>query len=917
MMRKYLLLNMLLLIAISTFAQSLSVSNLRCNSRKDADGIVTAHPVLSWNLNSDGHNVMQSAYRVLVADDASVLQKGTGNVWDSQKVNLGASINVAYTGKSLQAAKTYYWRVMVWDNQKHASQWSAIGKWQMGLLTVADWKNAAWIGYEVMPDSVKILPHLTEKGEKKRSPGLDILPILRKNFAINRPVKNATMFISGLGHFEMNLNGQKVGDHFLDAGWVNYQKEALYTSFDLTNLLKHGENAIGVSLGNGMYFTPSGRYRKLTVAYGYPKMKCCLRIEYADGTSENMVSNTSWKTTAGPITFSAMYGGEDYDATKEQAGWDKPEFDDKGWKNALVVDGPPQLNPQTTEPLKIFDVFEPKKVTQPKPGVWVYDLGQNASGIPQITVKGKRGDTVKITPAELLTADGLANQNATGKSHYYTYVLKGDGAETWQPRFTYYGFRYVQVDGAIPQGEANANGKPQVIALKGLHTRNAAAQVGSFWCSNELFNKTNTLIDWSIKSNMVSVLTDCPHRERLGWLEQDNLVGNSLQYNYDLETMFKKVINDMKLSQTEDGLIPEIAPEFTVFDGGFRDSPEWGSTAIMLPWYVYQWYGDKQVLFDSYDMMKRYVDYLEKKSNNHILTQGLGDWYDLGPKRPGVSQLTPQGITATAYYYYDLCILAKIARMAGKQAEALAFEKRGVEVRKAFNDKFFDKATKQYGTGSQTANSIAVYMGLVDPADKAAVVDNIVKDVRAHNNSLTAGDVGYRYLLRVLEQEGHSDVIFEMNNRSDVPGYGYQLAKGATALTESWQALPSVSNNHFMLGHIMEWFYEDLAGIRPTEGAVAYNHIEIRPQPVGDVTSAKANYNSAYGLIASDWKKQDKIFDLTVNIPVNTTASVYLPVDAASKIIMNDKPVSGVYYNNKGVMIAVGSGSYTFRAVKK
>lgn len=916
MKKKLLLTNLLLLVAISAFSQGLKVTNLRCDGRKEPDGIATIKPALSWNIESDGYNVMQSAYRILVADDSVALQKGSGNIWDSQKVNSGASLNVAYNGRQLLSAKKYYWRVMVWDNKGNASAWSNIARWQMGLLTAADWKGAKWIGYENMPDSAKILPHLAAKGEKKKSPGTDVLPILRKTFNISKPVKSATMFISGLGHFEMDLNGKKVGDHFLDAGWVNYQKEALYVSFDITNQLKQGENAIGVLLGNGMYFTPSGRYRKLTVAYGYPKMICRLLVQYADGTTQDMVSDASWKTASGPITFSAIYGGEDYDATKEQAGWDSPGFNDKSWKNALIVDGPPQLNPLTAEPIKIFDVFESKKIAQPKPGVWVYDLGQNASGIPQITVKGKRGDTIKITPAELLTADGLANQNATGKWHYYTYVLKGDGTEIWQPRFTYYGFRYLQVEGGVPQGEPNPDNKPQLISIRGLHTRNSAAQVGGFSCSNELFNKTKTLIDWAIKSNMSSVLTDCPHREKLGWLEQDNLVSNSLQYNYNLGSMFKKVINDMRLAQTKDGLIPEIAPEFTVFDGGFRDSPEWGSTAIILPWQVYQWYGDKQVLFDSYNMMQRYADYLEKQSNNHILAEGLGDWYDLGPKHPGVSQLTPMGITATAYYYYDLGILAKVARMMGKEADAVAFDKRAVEVKKAFNDKFFDKTTKQYGTGSQTANAIAVYMDLVEPVDKAAVVDNIVKDVRAHNNGLTAGDIGYRYLLKVLDDEGRSDVIFDMNDRSDVPGYGYQLAKGATALTESWQALPSVSNNHFMLGHIMEWFYEGLAGIRPADGAVAYNKIIIRPQPVGDVTWAKANYRSAYGLISSDWKKQDKAFELNINIPANTTASVYLPVDAASKITMNDKPVSGVYYNDKGVMIAIGSGVYHFKAVK-
>ncbi len=914
MMKKLLLLSLLSLIAISTFSQGLKLSNLRCDGSAEPT-VDSKAPRLSWQIHSEGFNVMQSAYRVLVSSDPGSLQQNIGNLWDSQKVNSGNSITALYAGKALQPAQTYYWKVMVWDNKGNASAWSAIAKWQMGLLTAADWKSAEWIGYQAMPDSMKIIPHLPAKGEKKHSPGADVLPLLRKSFNINKPIKNATIFISGLGHFEMNLNGQKVGDHFLDAGWVNYQKQALYVSFDITSQLKQGENAIGVLLGNGFYFTPSGRYRKLTLAYGYPKMKCCLRIQYADGALENIVSNTSWKTAEGPITFSAIYGGEDYDATKEQAGWDAPGFNDKAWKNAIVVDGPPQLDPQTTEPLKVMATFNPKSETEPKPGVLVYDFGQNASGIPLITVSGKRGDTVKLTPSELLK-DGLANQSNTGKSYQLTYILKGDEAEVWQPRFTYYGFRYLQVELGLMKDRGTPEKKFELTKVEMLHTRNSAARVGDFSCSNDLFNKTNTLIDWAVQSNMVSTLTDCPHREKLGWLEQDHLVGNSLQYNHDLQTVFKKIINDMRLVQTEDGLVPEISPEFTVFDGGFRDSPEWGSTAIILPWYVYHWYGDKQVLFDNYSMMQRYVDYLEKQSNNHILTEGLGDWYDLGPKHPGPSQLTPQGITATAYYYYDLGIVAKIERMMGKEADAVMYEERAVEVRQVFNDKFFNKATKEYGTGSQAANAIAVYMGLVAPEDKTAVVNNIVKSLKENNNTLTAGDIGYRYLLKVLGDAGRSDVIFDMNNRSDVPGYGYQLAKGATALTESWQALPSVSNNHLMLGHIMEWFYEDLAGIRPADDAVAYSKIVIQPQPVGDITSAKASYQSAYGLISSEWKKQGTEFTLDVTIPTNTTAQIFMPTGFVHGLTMNDKPVSSVYYNDKGLMVNVGSGVYHFKLVK-
>ena len=377
----------------------------------------------------------------------------------------------------------------------------------------------------------------------------------------------------------------------------------------------------------------------------------------------------------------------------------------------------------------------------------------------------------------------------------------------------------------------------------------------------------------------------------------------------------------MMAAQTPQGLIPEIAPEYVVFnygDGMFRDSPEWGSAGILLPWYLYHWYGDSEILKESYPMMQKYIAYLKTKAKDNILSQGLGDWYDLGPNHPGVSQLTPMGITGTAIYYYDLNVISKIATLLGKENEASGYDKLAAEVKKSFNEKFFNKETKEYGSGSQTANAMAVYMKLVEPKYKDAVVQNIVKDIRQHNNSLTSGDIGYRYLLKVLDDEGRSDVIYEMNNRTDVPGYGYQLAKGATSLTESWQALSSVSNNHLMLGHLMEWFYAGLAGIRQSDSSIAFKNIIIRPEPVGDITSAKATYQSVYGLIASEWKKEAHEFKLKVTIPANTSATIYLPADSSSVIeegktsIHDREDVKLAGYEKGTALVKVGSGTYTF-----
>jgi hypothetical protein len=918
MMMKSWLLLLLLGITHTVVAQSVSLQHLLCEYQNNPVGMDAPRPALSWQLQSKGTNIRQTAYRILVADNPAALERNRGRIWDSKKVSSDQSVQVLYNGKPLLPATTYYWKVMVWDQQGKPAAWSETAQWHTGLFSSHDWQQAQWIGYEKMPDTARIVPAITNDSDKKYRHRKDILPLLRKEFNIAKPLQRATVYISGLGQFDLHLNGKKTGDHFLDPGWTKYDQHALYVTFDVTSQLHTGTNALGVMLGNGFFYVPGERYRKLTSAFGYPQLICRLHLQYSDGSAENIISDTTWKAAPGPITFSSIYGGEDYNATLEQPGWDRPSFDDASWQHAVTVPGPPQLDAQTAAPLKIFDRFTPLKVTQTGTNTWVYDMGQNASAIPAISLKGKKGMVVRITPAELITDKGLADQSAVGSPVFFNYTLKGEDIESWQPQFMYYGFRYIQIDGAVPAGSNNPSGLPEIQTLYSLHTRNAAATIGQFTCSNELFNKTFKLIDWAIRSNTASVFTDCPHREKLGWLEEAHLVGSSIRYNYDIAALCRKVVRDMIHAQTTEGLIPDIAPEYVHFDGGFRDSPEWGSNGIILPWYMYEWYGDKSILEESYPMMTRYVNYLSQKSAHHILSHGLGDWYDIGPKFPGESQLTPKGITATAIYYYDLSILSKVATILGKTADAQKYGSQGEAVKQAYNKAFFNDSTKQYATGSQTANAMSVYMQLADPRYKADVVENIVADIRQHNNSLTAGDIGYRYLLRVLDDEGRSDVIFDMNSRSDVPGYGLQLAKGATALTESWQGYRDASNNHFMLGHLMEWFYSGLAGIRPAPGSIAFRDIVIRPEPVGDVTTAKASYLSPYGEIVSDWKKEDNTFTLRVRIPANSRATIYLPAESTSDVTVNGVAVAiEKGYKEGRYIMETGSGEYLLQVVNR
>ena len=860
-------------------------------------------PWLSWQLQSSHHGVRQSAYRILVFDD-------TRTVWDSRKQESGVSTGIAYGGAALTAGHTYFWKAMVWDlGRADSSKWSPLDSFQTGLVTRADWKGAEWIGYEALPDSALRLPGSVKKG----GPARDTLPLFRKEFRVAKPLRRATAFVSGLGQFELHVNGEKTGDHFLDPGWVDYEKKALYVAFDITHQVWLGDNALGVLLGNGFYYIPRERYHKLITAYGYPKAIARIRLEYTDGSSEDIVTDRSWRTAPGPITYSSIYGGEDYDARREQSGWDRAGFDEKGWKPVVIVNGPPRLEAQDAQPLKVFEHFSARTIARRRDSSWIYDLGQNASGIVRLRVSGPAGAVLRITPGELSGGDSV-NQKASGKPYYWQYTLKGEGTETWEPRFTYYGFRYLQLDGAVPEGRPNPGHLPVVSELEGLHTRNAMERTGKFTCSNLLFRRIDTLIDWAIQSNAASIFTDCPHREKLGWLEESHLMGNSLRYTYDIAALFRKIVRDMEDAQTPEGLIPEIAPEYTVFGTPFRDSPEWGSSSILLPWYLYQWYADSTTLEEAYPMMRRYMAYLARQAKGHLLYEGLGDWFDIGPGRPGFSQLTPKGVTASAIYYGDLKIMQKAAHLLGEDGDAYGSE--AERVRQAFDTAFFNAATGQVASGSQTANAMAYCMGLVPDSCRDRVLANIVNDLKGRNYSLTAGDIGFRYLLKALDQGGRSDLIYAMNNRSDVPGYGYQLAKAATALTESWQALPSVSNDHLMLGHLMEWFYDGLAGL-----AVVGAHNVIRPEPVGDIQWAQADHQSPYGLVSSHWKRSGGIFDLEVTIPANTTATIYLParenavITEGWKAIALRPDVRLVRRDSGRAVFEVGSGSYNFRSV--
>ena len=913
----YLLLIFTILLTFNAFAQHpISVINTACESKINPVGIGAEHPRLSWVINANKRETQQSAYHVLVSDNPDQLKSNIGNIWDSKIVKSDGSIQVEYAGLTLSSEKKYYWKVKILDQSGKATAWSETATWQMGLLSETNWDKAIWIGYENFPDSMKVVPGVHGNGDKLGNKAIrrSVVPQFRKEFGVEKKIKNATLYISGLGHYEATINGKKVGRSFLAPGWTNYDKTCLYNTYDVTSQLNLGKNAIGVTVGNGFYNINRERYRKLVIAYGFPKMISKLKIDYTDATSTTIVSGTDWKCSPSPIVFTSIYGGEDYDATLEQKNWNLSGFDDSKWEKAIPATIPSgKLDAETDYPVMVSKVIKVIKTEHPGPGKFLYDFGQNCSGIIELKVKGKKGAVIKLTPGELITKDKKINQNASGGPYYYSYTLKGDGIETWRPKFTYYGFRYIMVEGAAPKSEKQNIEIPQLIDLQLLHTGNSAPKIGEFTCSNQLFNQIYTLINWAVRSNLQSVATDCPHREKLDWLEQTYLMGASMFYNYNLYPLYRKTVRDMIDSQTTDGLIPDIAPEYVPFEAGFRDSPEWGSAGVILPWMIWQWYGDQALIEEAMPMMKKYVAYLGTKANGHILSHGLGDWFDYGPNTPGEAQLTPKALTATAIYYYDIVLLSKMMELTDHKEDAKNMSVLAGEVKQAFNTRFFNNLTKVYSTGSQTAMAMPLCVGLVNENDRAAIFKNLVDSISSSGKKLTAGDIGFHFLVKALEEGGGSQLLYDMNFRDDVPGYGFQLKKGATALTESWPALEEVSNNHLMLGHLMEWFYTGLGGIKQEENSFAFKKIIIRPEIVGDLTHVKSSYRSPYGLIRSEWKTEHKILEMKVEIPANTSATIYLPTNNTESVTEGGKKVIISKTADGKYCCKVESGTYDYR----
>jgi hypothetical protein len=753
----------------------------------------------------------------------------------------------------------------------------------VSLVTLVSWAQggdfagAQWIGH-ISRQQARLPEGRNFTGAKLKEPAVkaawaavdslsDKSIYLRKDFRLKGKVKHATAYIVGLGFYEFTINGKKVGDSEFAPSWSDYDKSIFYNTYDVTTML-HKKNELQVLLGNGFYNEQGKRYAKMKISFGPPTLLFRMRIEYKNGKTEDVVSDASWQWALSPITFNSIYGGEDYDARLETS-------DRRGeWKPAVIQEAPRgTLRKQIAEPVKIMERYSVKDTVR-KDSVLVLDMGQNLAGFPEITVQGKRGQRLKMTPGETLTKEGLVNQKQTGRPHYYTYTLKGrnDGIkelrndeETWHPRFSYYGYRYLQIEGDL-----------EVLKkVESCFVYNSARKTGSFECSNQLFNDAYRLIDRAIRSNWQAVWTDCPHREKLGWLEQDWLNGEGLVANYDCKTMIEQTMQNIADAQFPNGALPEIAPNLCVFEGSwappFLESPEWGGAFIALPFLYKDYYGDEGIVTRYRVHMKRYVDYLATQDSAYILKQGLGDWYDYGPGRAGFAQNTPMPLVSTAHYYWW---------------NRLMGEARADSIKAAFIHQFYHPDTHQFGTGSQCANAIALEMDLVPDGDRAAVLHNLINDIHQHGDRLTTGDVGNRYLFNALIHGGQQELLYRMLNHDDVPGYGYQIKLGHTTLTEQWNPEHGASMNHFMMGHLNNLLVPYFLGIWRQGDSIV-----VAPHPVGDLTWCRGSLESAHGPVHVEWHVDGvkdtttKSFTLDIDIPTGCQTTVTLPYSGRTQTV--------------------------------
>ena len=834
---------------------------LLCEYKTDPMGIETKTPRFGWQIETTDRGVSQSAFRVLVASSPELLKQEKGDLWDSKKVECCNSTLVEYGGQPLQSATRFYWAVQIWNQNGQQTAWSQPAWFETGFYDSSEW-TAKWIG---SGDTIMPLRSI----------------MLRKEFNVAKPIQSARLYVTGLGNYIARINGKKVGDELLTPAWTDYKFRLNYQIYDVTSMLNEGANAIGAMLGN-MWWSSGMGWSGANMRYtknGPLRLLAQLRIDYADGSNETVISDNSWTTTPSPIVYDHIYHGEHYDARLEQTGWDTAGFDGKEWNAAVVLNNLDViLQTQKEEPIRVTREIKPINVSKMPNGDYVFDMGQNMVGFASVKVSGEKGKTITIRYAELLHPDGsVAQENLRTAKVTDKYTLKGEGEEVYIPTFIYHGFRYVQVSG-IENADENT--------LTGLVFNTDAKEVGSFSSSNELFNKVWSNSFWGLRGNAMSAPTDCPQRdERLGWTGDGQIFAPTAFYNMRLSNFYAKWATDMRDGQSKEGWIGDFHPGFG--DPGVG-KPAWADAISVVPWRIYEFYGDKRALEENYEAIKKWVAYMESVAKNDTYVWPLGtDWFGYGDWVP--VEASPTKPIGGLYHYYGIEVLANIAKILGKDDEAKAYTERLPQVAKGFQNAYYDAVAKQYEGKTQSANLLPIHFGITPEDQKADVVKNLVANINAHNDHLTTGFIGSAYLLPVLSENGQHELAYKVANQRTYPSWGYMVDNGATTIWELWNSNTEPpegmnSRNHFTYGSVAAWYYGYLAGIRPTMEAPGFKKVIIAPMPVGDLTFVKASTETLYGTVASEWKKSGDSFTLTVKIPANTTAEVSMPATESSII---------------------------------
>jgi alpha-L-rhamnosidase len=866
----------------------------------------TLRPRFKWTLIAPRQvrGLRQSAFRLTIADEDSVPLFDTGRL---------ASSVMAWRSETdlpLRPQTRYRYSLEVWDQDGRSL--SAIGRSFATGLLAADNNQGQWLAAKA-----DITPRYGIEGHWYRVDTPQPLPLFRKALRIQKPVRQAHLCVTGLGQYQLWIDDRKVSPDGLNGGWTNYDKRVLYDAYDVSEWLTTGDHWLGLALGNGFFNVEAvnGRYSKFDGTFGRPQMWAQLRVGYSDGSEEIIASDASWEVRDSGTTFSSLYGGEDFDARLDDG-----RFDSGDWTQATLVKGPAGgLEGSTFRPMVRQSSLKPKSVTT-RDGAIVFDFGLNHSGRPSINLKNMApGTVIRLVPAELLGDTGLADQQSMvgGKVRGYlgiafTYTARGGKHETWSPQYTYTGYRYLQVEGVDTA---------HIESIESHFLSNDVAKVGTFSCSDTRIELIHGLINQALLSNSASVLTDCPQREKLGWLEQIYLNGATAMMNRDMITVYEKMMTDIRDAQEPSGMVPTIAPEFTKFidkagkDTRFRDSPEWGAALILGAWAAFSLHGDTDILSQNYWAMMQRIAYLETRLGaDGLLDYGLGDWYDIGPNNPGNAQLTSRKMTGTATFYAELTTLARIARKIAKPNGG-RFEARAEALKATMQQALFDPARSVFDTGSQTAQSMALVLGLFPDEHRHQAMQMLIADIRARNNHVSAGDIGFHYLVRALTDGGRSDVLHDMLSRTDKPSYLDQIANGATALTEGWDAWREGSQNHFMLGHAEIWFYQGLGGLNIDFGRDA-DPIILAPQPVAGIDDQGATYESHLGRIACRLRRTGSRWRLTAEVPPNAAARIILPT--AKDVRENRTPlvamkgVSAVLTTHDATSLIAISGVYDF-----